>query len=265
MKKINLQVYIVLGLLVAVLFQNCQPIAVKEISVTDKPGSPVVDAANTSSPPKAPSVTDLMKSCDEANRLGKLRSYTQEITFEDPKQVCDWGINGNADILDGQVRARREQSQSVSIPEGATICNIKMDNVDQQNFYYDDNIILTINEYIIASTTDFSKYFQATDGYYKYDWSALLFKPAQNGAMDSTVDKQYCAGKSTGDSECLFPQTQTVGNIQLHIGEKVIQNILGITSPNKLKIDMITTGDNDSTDCQHVPVQFNINVDYFIQ
>jgi hypothetical protein len=138
-----------------------------------------------------------------------------------------------------------------------------MEQPNQSNFHYDDNIIMTLNDYIMASTTDFSKYFTASSGFYKYDWSQLVNKPAQNNPEDTVLEKQYCAGQASGLASCSFPQTETFGKIQLQFDERVIQQVLGMTTPLSLKLGVITTGDNDSTDCQHTPINLSVEVLYY--
>lgn len=248
---------LILGLGLVGSFQNCtQPLSMKEVSLQE------TSLASSASTPVNP-VQNLMKNCDEAKAFGKLQTQVKEVTFENPNQECPWGQNGNLDVLDGYIRARTEQYQTVTIPSEATVCQIKMSNMDLQDFWYDDNLILTLNNYVLSSTTDFSRHLQKTNGFPKYSWSRLINKPAQNGYEDSTNEKQYCAGKMAGLAKCSFPQTDTHGNIALSFDEKVMQTILGMTTPKKLELGVITTGDNDSTDCQHVPLKFLVEVEYY--
>lgn len=265
-----------LGLLLVLFFQNCSKngIAVLEEPSLNAQGDSSTDIKDHESdddiavpggdlPVESSPVDVLVKGCEDAKARGKVSVFAKQVTFEDTGKTCSWGVNGNLSIKNGYVRARTEQLQAVSLPTGATVCNIKMENIDRQNFRYDDNILLTLNQYILASTTNFSRHFTSSQGYYKYDWSRLVDKGAQNSATDTTIDKQYCAGGSEGFSECYFPKTETVGNIELKFDERVIQSILGITSANSLELGMVTTGDNDSTDCQHVPVRLAIEVEYY--
>jgi hypothetical protein len=261
---------LVLALICLQAFQNCAKTGISIADASKEAGvnALAIDNPNpptTSDPSSAPpmGVNNLVKSCADAKSSGKLRSYSSEVLFEDPKKTCDWGLNGNLKIRDGYAQARAEQYLTIDLPPGATVCNINLENVNQQNFFYDDNIILTLNDYILASTTNFSRHFTTSNGFYKYDWTSLVGKSAQNGASDTTPEQQYCAGKSQGLAQCLFPATETVGTIDLQFDERVIQTILGMTNPNQMKLGMITTGDNDSTDCQHVPVRLSINVDWY--
>lgn len=223
--------------------------------------SELASVAQGVSPNPPSSTSDYLATCQNAKALGKLRVAHLTGSFADPGKQCDWGVNGNLSIQDGLVRARTEQKQDFQVSTGkATICNIQIKSNVVSRFYYDDNVIMTLNGYVLASTTDFSAYFQSRQGYYLYDWSRLVNKGAQNSGSDSTLDKQYCAGGAL--SSCRFPQTETTGTAQLEIGESVIQTILGLTNTTQFQLGLITTGDNDRSDCQHVAIDLNLDVEY---
>jgi len=244
-------------------FNNCS-----KVKVADTVGANGVNAVSGSSaaPTPTPSAeaTSLISSCEQARKEGRLSVQKIEVAFEDPGKACNWGTSGNLTILDGYVRARVEQEKIVQVDQNAKICNIQMTNADIQNFRYDDNIILTLNQYVLASTTNFGAHFDQSTGYQKYDWTRLVNQKAQNGSNDSTPDKQYCAGSAQGLSSCLFPATETIGQAKLQFDPKVIQSILGMTNPTQAKLNLITTGDNDSTDCQHVPIRLLVDIEYFM-
>ncbi|MGZ5279010.1 MAG: hypothetical protein ACXWC9_03660 [Pseudobdellovibrionaceae bacterium] len=265
--KSNLLRLIGPGLLLMMLFQNCSKIAVEEVeSKVSALNGPEVPNDDDEAPadPTVPPPTDLMKSCDTAKATGRTSIAKKTVSFSNAGESCAWNQNGNLSMVDREVRARIEKYQIVELPAGATICDIQMEHTAVRDFRYDDNIIMTLNDYILTSTTTFSQHFVKTNGYYKYDWTRLVGKPGQVDASDTTPDKQYCAGKADGISSCLFPLTQQQGQIDLQIGERVIQNILAITTPYKLKLGVITTGDNDdSSDCQHTPIQLSVDVEYF--
>ncbi len=256
------------GLALALGFNNCSKIKVSDTPVgqiASANGVAAADAVVTSSPaPTSNSSAGLISNCDDARKTGRISVQKVELTFENPGKACSWGTNGNLSILDGYVRARTEQEQIIQVAKDAKICNIQMTNADVQNFRYDDNIILTLNQFVLASTTNFGAHFDQSTGYQKYDWSKLVNKAAQNGQADSTPDKQYCAGYAQGLSSCQFPATETVGKADLHFDQRVIQSILGMTDPTQAKLGLVTTGDNDSTDCQHVPIRLLVDIEYFL-
>ncbi len=236
------------------LFQNCAKIQVSEAadqsSVTD-PNDPQA------------TVSELSKSCDQARAEGRISQYKTDIVFDNNGKTCAWEMNGNLSKFDTIVRARTENYKTVSVPSDATVCNVQLNHSDVSDFRYDDNIIMTLNDRILTSTTNFSQHFSYDSGLYKYEWGRLIGKPAQNNASDSTPDKQYCAGRSEGLANCLFPQTETTGRIQLDFHEALIQRVLALTTPKTLKLGVITTGDNDDTDCLHTPIKLSVDVEYY--
>lgn len=228
----------------------------KEVVVLPTP-TPVVPVPVPTNPDA------LITSCAAAKSAGKIQTQVVEILFEDPKQVCSWGEYGNLTTKDRYIRARTTQLKDLILSQGSIVCAIDMKNLDEQKFLYDDNIFITLNDYVLASTSNFTRHLESTNGFYKYDWSKLVDKDAQNAKEDTTLAKQYCAGADKGLASCAFPETETVGKVQLNFSDAVIQNILGITSASQIKLGLTTTGDNDSTDCQHVALRFAVTVQYY--
>jgi hypothetical protein len=225
--------FLIVAAFLALAFNNCSKVAVSDI--TDPSGSAAKDGGNTvSGDPLNPGVpgdpSTLIATCANAKAKGKLRVANLKSTFADPGKQCSWGVDGNLSILDTFARARVEQREVFQVSSAAskpTICNIVLKSTQVQNFYYDDNVILTLNGYILASTTDFNRHFQSNNGYYVYDWTRLVGQPGQVDKSNSTASQQYCAGKSQGLSSCVFPQTQTTGTAQVQIGEKSFRRSLG--------------------------------------
>lgn len=260
--------FLSLAALVAVglAFNNCGKVAVSNIeeSASKPNGTSSVSGQNN-----PPGVEQLRQSCQNAKALGKTRVAHLKGSFADPKQQCAWESNGNLSQKNGAIRARTEQIQSFQIPNAdasrAVICNIQMKSTLVSKFYYDDNVFLTLNGFVLASTSDFSQHLQSQGGYYKYDWNRLVNKPAQNSKEDTSAGDQYCAGGKQGNSICQFPQTETTGTAQLDIGESVVQSILGMTNAKQFVLAVVTTGDDNSSDCQHVPIDLNLDVEYFVE
>lgn len=248
--------FLVMGL----AFNNCTKVGVSDLGETSD-----VKLTGDFGDPEA-----LIATCQNARSLGKLRVAKFQRSFEDTQQQCEWEKNENLSIQDGTVRARKDQLESFEVANGsstkATICNILMKSNEVPNFYYDDNVIMTLNGYILASTTDFTRHFESKNGLYKYSWNHLVGKPAQFDPLDSTPDKQYCAGADQKLSHCLFPQTERTGKAEIEIGETVIQTILAMTSSKKIDLGLVTTGDNDpKSDCRHVPIDLTIDVEYIVE
>lgn len=268
--KMRTFIMVTAGVGLMTLFQNCskQGLQIKDLESMASESTLTPSNETPSSTPDNPvpptSAPDLIASCDEAKSRGKIQTKSTQVVFEDNVGQCQWGLGENLSQRNGYARARAEQVRQVTVPAGAVVCQVHLEDVDQQNFQYDDNIILTLNNYMLAATTNFETYFQKVNGYYRYDWSRLANKDGKVLGSDTVVARQYCAGKDQGLSACLFPLTQTNGSVQLQFHERVIQNILGMTSATDINLAMITTGDdNAESDCHHNPIRFNVKVDYF--
>ncbi|MEZ0393235.1 MAG: hypothetical protein ACAH59_13530 [Pseudobdellovibrionaceae bacterium] len=241
------------------LFQNCAKVAATDLNNSDP------QAIKENIPPE---VEDLIKNCADAKATGRISVLKTQVNFTN-NEKCQWGINDNWEgNVQNRLSARKERYVSAVIPADAVVCNVKMDNFQEQVFKYDDNIFLTLNDFILASTANYSEHLQSQNGFYKYDWIRLRDnmkdKRDLNDPSDSLPEKQYCAGKADGLSDCLFPQTQATGRILLSFNERVIQNVLGMTNPQQVKVGMITTGDNDdASDCQSSPINLNLDIEYY--
>lgn len=261
--------YLYLGggiLVFSFAYTNCSKINVSEIAPVDAVGA-LGSPTNTSVLLDAPT---LKATCADAKSTGKLRTAQLTASFADPKKACDWDVNGNISMAEAVITARHEQRQvfhAANISDGkVAICNIKMASPSNTQFYYDDNLFVTLNGYVLASTSNFTRHLESAGEFFRYDWSRLVGKPAQNSAADSAPNNQYCAGASTGEASCEFPQTEVIGASKLQFSESVIQNILGMTNSSQFELGVITTGDNDpAIDCQHVAIDLNLDVEYVVQ
>jgi hypothetical protein len=254
-----------------VAFDKAQDSDSSKVSVSGNP-VPSPSPSSTSTPNPNPSATpspmptsdvDLGSTCSQKKANGQLRTYQERITFIQEAQTCAWGQGDNLSIKDGYVRARKEQLINLGLPSGAVVCNVTMDHQASSTFLYDDNVLLTLNGFIYASTSNFNQYFSSVNSasgkkFYKYEWLKFRDKPAQNSAGDTTASNQYCAGVY-----CQFPLTEQTGKIDLNIGAAAIQGILSISSVNSISLGAITTGDNDSTDCIHQPIVLDIMAEYY--
>ncbi len=243
-------------LLIPLFYFNCAKVQMTPVEQSLENSAGVINEN-----PQDPEV--VYANCDNAKDSGKLVHKQLQIIFDNQGKTCDWGNNGNLPLHNGYVRARTENIQTLDLPADAKVCQVKMTHKENLQFIYDDNILVTLNNVLMAATTDFEKHLVANNGLYKYDWSRLLDKPGQLSASDSAPSLQYCFGKSKGLSDCLFPPTETKGSIRLNFNERAIQEALAATTQNKIQIGVITMGDNDSTDCIHTPMTMLIDVDYY--
>jgi hypothetical protein len=252
-------------LIIALSFNNCSKVAV--LSLDDPAASQSVAPTN----PETPVAT--VEACQAAKAEGRL--VTTHLTRNIPARMgCNWGQNGNlsrASVREedhewGTIRARAEESVAIEAPAAAdgskaVICNVQISTNRSENFFYDDTMIWTLNGFILASTVNYNQHFASNHGYAIYDWEKFKTVDGKMLPSDSTPDKQYCAGKEQGISSCVLPPTETAGAIELHIGDRVIQTMVGLTNEKSLNLSVITTGDDDDDDCGHDAFDLNLDVE----
>jgi hypothetical protein len=194
-----------------------------------------------------------------------IKVYTTTVSFAEPSQSCKWGIEGNLSIKDTKVRARNEQYQQLSLPVGATVCSMNFTFGENQSMLYDDHILMTYNDIVFATTQSYLlSYLEnkgtATGPLYQYNWAKLL-GGGLNSAYAGSTSLMCLDTRST--RQCSWPATQQTGTIKMTIDPMEIQRIsdLSVDKTNK-SFGMITTGDNDSTDCKHKPISFNVQINY---
>lgn len=267
-------------------FQNCSKnISVEDLSLqkpvlgdleTVVPGEDEGDVSSLPAPtPQAPSpgattptptptYSELKMNCEKALREGKIKGKVLAASFPNPNKTCDWERDGNMGYENERIRARREQGQTLDVNMGAKVCSLSMRSTLQNKFYYDDNLILTLNGFVLASTSNFTQHLENKEGYYIYDWNRLRTKYAQNLSHETELQDQYCAGDAADLSSCRFPVTETYGSVHLEFKDEVFQKIFSMTSANQINLGLVTTGDdNPETDCQHVDLEFSVDVLYY--
>ena len=234
------------------LYTNCNKVSFAESVMAS-------EIAIQNTPPST-----IYSACDSAKQSGRLNVAKLEVKFDNQNQTCAWGKNGNLNQIEGIISARTENIQKIQIPADAKVCQLKLVHKETSNFSYDDNLIVTLNNAVIAATTDLQKHFPANnDGVRMYNWNNLINKPGQVSATDTTPEKQYCFGSDKNLSTCRFPATETVGNVQLNFSERAIQTVLAATSQTSIKLGIITTGDNNNTDCLHTLISILVDVEYY--
>lgn len=257
-------IIVVLVSLTALLsFQNCARVSAVDLAATEKVG----DLGANDTPTEVTEETEIDEvivatECEKALQEGRLQTATYNFNFEKQTKTCDWGINGNLSKVNAFVRARDEKYQTIDFNPTQKVCDIKLNNTLQNSFIYDDNIIITLNKYILASTTNFSRHFASKNGLTIYNWSSIIGKDAQNNYEDTTPDKQYCLTADGYSSYCLFPATETTNKIELNFDKNLIQKVLVNSSLSTVELGVITTGDNDDTDCKHSGLNFDVTVQY---
>ncbi len=123
MKKIISIAFVVFGIALVSLFQNCSKVSVRELDTLNVSSLGIPGGDNFPDTGN-PDIDNLFKSCADAKSRGLLRVKKINVNFEDPANTCDWGANGNLTDRNGYIRARTEQLQTLSIPTGATLLSL---------------------------------------------------------------------------------------------------------------------------------------------
>ena len=227
--------------------------------------------------------------CAQASAQGLLVSVTKTVSFpaaiecefnEAGTEVNQLNAAGNGPRQNARIRARREQFSQFHLDTPGTICDMDF-NFPTQTMQYDDEIFLTLNEYVLMSSTNYSD--QSEDsryenglktnsiGFQTYKW--IGDNSLYNLYYSHQVTPKYCMGLNTESTnyhqKCDIPPTEQEGQMKLDIPNHYIVN-LGLASqlnyplePSPLfKFGFITIGDNDNGDCEHSAYSFTVTIKY---
>lgn len=229
---------------IVVSFQNCS----KPVSFSSPSDEGVVGNPEPENPGEEPEDPDIIPTCANSPKQIKIIDINYASTND-----CNWNNSGNLSKVNGAIRARHEESVNLSIPAGATLCDMELE-FPEQPFTYDDHVILTLNNRIVMNTgSDMHQYLSQDGSGYIYDWSKLVGKTQDVGGTHL-----YCNGGST----CSVPNTEQNGQILVDIPKVVIQQIVTMAPQSVNQIKMITTGDDDVGDCNHTPISFKVKASY---
>lgn len=262
-------------MVVALFFNNCSQV---EFTQLNESSSSLVAGNGEEEPPL---VEEVVRNCADLIATGQIkRTAFQKIVFEDTesnrKQVCAFNQNGNLEARNNFIQARYEQTQKVSLPEGAILCTFEL-KTDATEFIYDDMFYLTFNDYIVATslqtslsrttvdTTEMGDGQQAVN-LYKYDWLKLRGARFSNEEINENPSSfNYCLGADFGAGECQWPNTQQQGPIDFGWDPELLINIGLKSDSQNQRFGFIVTGDNDpETDCYHPKMEFEVQVGYYI-
>lgn len=192
---------------------------------------------------------------------GSLVQKSVTVRFDNPGKTCDWEKNGNLSKKDGYFRARREQSTLFDLPPGAIICQMNLES-QKSEMVYDDHFIITLNDYVIASSFDrFVPKLTSHQNNPIYNWENVVGNKWEHEFNQD--QSPFCLGSNEGLAACEWPLTEQQGSFHLSYDPSVIQDLMALdVKRSEHKFEFVTVGDNDSTDCQHSPVEFTIDLIY---
>lgn len=187
-----------------------------------------------------------------------LQEHRQTIHFENPGQVCEFGVGDNMSRVQLWFRARREQTVRLALPEGAVVCRMEF-TFPEQPMTFDDEIFLLYDGVVLASSIDLSARFQATGSLSTYGWSRI-----RNTRYDASARNPFCLGAAAGLGRCQMPYTEQTGPMALSFDGALFEEIAEATKRPTHDFGFVTTGDNDNSDCQHAPLSFDVKAHYFL-
>lgn len=208
-------------------------------------------------------VEDVAEVCEDEEP----EAATLTVTFEETVPGCGgFGENGNLPENNGYISARTEQLQSLDLGN-VLLCGTEYEFQPDAEIplvlYYDDDIFLTFDDVVVASSNGEAVGALDTDDndFPIYDWQRL-----QNAPI-STSPAAWCLGQDQGDAEeggCTIPETQVEGEVILRYSDATTQALaLRAIEEDRMDYGFITVGDNDpDVDCYHRAFNFEVTVTY---
>ncbi len=197
---------------------------------------------------------DIIRDCSTSQKI------TQDFSFyfENPENLsCNFGKLDNLGPRDMFLQGHIEQDVNFELPQGSIVCGMDFQFPTQQ-MRYDDHMVLAYDNIILASTYNFSDKLEPALDMSIWKWSNIVGSPWLNSA-----EGIFCAGKSSGNSNCVWPATDVLGTIDLDYEPIVFQRITSL-NPQRTnhQFKVVAIGDNDDKDCEHSPLSFNVRVSY---
>jgi hypothetical protein len=187
----------------------------------------------------------------------RVETFVQRVRFEQPTTTCAWSAEGNLSEVQGVVRARREQYTALPIEGESVICGVGF-TVPQQQVQFDDEIFLLFNNVVLATSKDYTYALPQRNGMFFYDWMSLRDEPY----LPDGESHNYCLGEQEGQGVCVMPYTETTGLLNLTFDDSIMHKISALSSKSSHAFGLVTIGDNNTTDCMHTGLEFDITVRY---
>ncbi|HET9238314.1 MAG TPA: hypothetical protein VFO10_13720 [Oligoflexus sp.] len=238
-------------------------------------------------PAPPPVVDDVKVACADAAKNGTLKSKAVPLFFPAKTATCEFEKNDNLSRKNEVIRARREETVELPLQGMTRLCNMKFD-APQQPMRFDDEIMITLNNLVVASSQDYSTKSRDrknnqlvypnglsvdNDGLMSYKW--LPPNGMQNlNYLNGDLNK-YCLGLDPKQADfaqlCQIPKTSTNGTMSLKLPQDAFLKLAAkaglvfdkqIQAVPKATLMFMTTGDNDDSDCQHLDFRMNVTIDY---
>ncbi|SMF02503.1 hypothetical protein [Pseudobacteriovorax antillogorgiicola] len=183
---------------------------------------------------------------------------TMMVELNYPERLdCQWNVAPNLEPKDSFVQAREFTTRMIEIPEGAMLCDLKINSMADAKIHYDDFLFFTLEKHVIFGTNKMiTSRLDAVDNVYQWD-----FLKIRGTEINNFDDGEYCLG-----SKCILPGHDMVGPIALEFEANNIAPIsVALKGKTQLALDLIATGDNDEgKDCMHTNLDLNLSATYIV-
>ena len=196
-------------------------------------------------------------SCEKLLRHTK----TKAVSFPKPTKECNWNNDGNRGKLNGYFQARIEESSMVALPKNSVVCKIDLE-FENQAFKFDDHFLMTVDDVVLATSYNFFPLLDNKFGLPLYNWNNIV---GQKWVSTSANEGQYCLDQDQNQSDCSWPDTDRDGVISMAFSSELMQSLMARDLSNSShEFKFITVGDNDTGDCEHSDINFNVEINYVV-
>ncbi|NRA46852.1 MAG: hypothetical protein HRU09_18035 [Oligoflexales bacterium] len=204
---------------------------------------------------------DIMALCESADQVLE----TQRITFP-ASSGCDFGEGGNLEARDSHLQAQKSQIATLSLKPDHVICGLTVRSNkymidDFGSFNLDGKAILVNNNALICGEGEQ----ESQDSCLSTDENQLItwdFNQVKGMEIDFSAPS-YCYGQDDSETECELPGHDEYGRIFYRLGLNTATNLASqFKDKTDLDFELVTTGDNDSSDCQNSRLRVRFRVMY---
>ena len=178
---------------------------------------------------------------------------TSTVSLPELTPNCPFGRRDNLEPDGGIFAARVEQTATLDLPPGAQLCGFSLSG-SNENFYYDDELMLLLNNIPLIGSVDFASQFELIDGLPRYNWLRI------RGLRGGDLGEASCI---EGATECLIPGTQSNGEIRIAFDDLTNNRLASTGNNGEYIFKIVVTGDNDpDLDCAHSGLNLEVTYDY---
>ena len=170
---------------------------------------------------------------------------------------CPWDEADNMSQESAIFAARMEQMIALDIPSNQIVCGFELSG-GEADFYFDDNLLLLLNDTPLIGSVNFASRFPVVDGLPQYDWSRIV-----GLTSDDVGNEVTCL---SGATRCEMPGTQQNGVLDLAFNFETNLLLAQRFLQGNAHFKVMITGDNDpDLDCLHTGLSMSVTYDYITE